>query len=371
MPIRTDIQRHDSLYVHAPFCKAKCSYCSFYSIADNGLIDAYLKRLVEEIREKREQCGRLRSLYLGGGTPNSLSTKHLAKLLTLLRESFEFADDCEFSMEMNPASHTTEKLDVALDHDVNRFSLGIQSFSPTTRATMGRRGNVAACRNALEELASKGVDNFGCDMIFAVPGQTAGDWERDLRKLVAYRPKHVSAYSLTIEPDTPLGQAELPAVDDDLFIEQWELADTILGDANINRYEISNFAQQGYECRHNDEIWHGHPFMALGPAAHGFDGNTRWSNPDSLEAWINGDAPVADPLAPQERAVEILIIGLRTVQGWNRKDFERVTGFDALDLRRNGLHTLAAHGLLRIEDEVIAPTPRGLILGNALGDHLW
>ncbi|OVE80735.1 hypothetical protein BVY04_05185 [bacterium M21] len=360
----------DSLYIHIPFCTEKCDYCAFYSLPNSDRQPEYLQRLKEEMQTKRDTCGPLRSIFVGGGTPNSLSPEHLQQFLSLIRANFELADDCEFSMEANPASSTSEKLDLMTEYGVNRISFGIQSFSPKIRKAIGRTGNINAVYALLEEARKRKIGNFSCDLIYGVPGQTPEEWQYDLDQLMAFSPPHVSTYSLMIEQGSRLARQGESEGEEELFLEMWEVTEQTFRKQNLQRYEISNFASPGHQCRHNSEIWYGARFMGLGPAAHWFEGDTRWSNPGSLTAWLSGATPSADELPAKERATEILAIGLRTVAGWERAQFLAATGFDFLDLRGPEIRQLAEDGLLVLANTQLRPTLRGLHLNNYLASEL-
>ncbi|MCK5845077.1 MAG: hypothetical protein KAG97_10240, partial [Victivallales bacterium] len=255
-----------------------------------------------------------------------------------------------------------------------RVSLGIQSFDARTLAVLERRGTPAQFAAAVDMLSERGVENLGCDLIYAVPGETLTTWLNDLLRAVESGVKHVSCYSLTIEEGTRLARRiKTPTSnsDDDLDAEMWELADTVLADAEMRRYEVSNHAIPVFDCRHNMEIWHGDTYLGCGPAAASFDGERRWINPANLADWLSGAEPEIDDIHPEERAAEILAIGFRTAEGWKDAKFAERTGF-ALDFRKNELANLAATGLLRISDDnsVVAPTSRGLALWDEIAERL-
>jgi oxygen-independent coproporphyrinogen-3 oxidase len=174
-----------------------------------------------------------------------------------------------------------------------------------------------------------------------------------------------------VEPDTPLAAAGVEEADDDTAIAMWELAEHILHDQlGLRRYEISNFARPGHECRHNAEIWAGHAFLGAGPSACYFDGETRWTNPADLDSWLAGTPPEPDPLPPETRAVEILITGLRRVDGWSTAAFAATTGYDLMTLRGAALNELATDGLLTVDSHGVRPTRRGLLLANYIAREL-
>ena len=362
------MQLHD-LYVHVPFCAKRCDYCAFYTLAGANaeLRGRYLNRLIAEFAELAPRCGRLRSIYLGGGTPSHLTPDELRRLFCGLRNEFELAPDIEFSMEANPLSLTPQKLEIMLEAGVNRVSLGVQSFSDATRRAIGRYGDVNKVPEAVALLRSCGVRNFNCDLIYAAPGQTMADLQEDLRHFVELDPPHVSTYSLMVEPDTPLAQRQVQEADGDLIADMWECINETLA---LERYEISNLARPGHSCRHNVVIWKGAPFAGAGPAACWFDGETRWANVADIADWEAGAAPAPDRLPPEERAIEILITGLRTAEGWTAAEFASVTGFDYRELRTPQLTELAADGVILMSEEGVRPSREGLLLHDHIGRTL-
>ncbi len=358
----------NALYLHVPFCTRKCDYCAFHSVPELELIDQYLERLGRQAEQLSKRCGPLQSVYIGGGTPNALSPSQLATLLTHLRTHFRLVDDCEFSIEGNPASNSREKLEICLEYGVNRFSVGVQTFNDAFRQGIGRAGSADDARTMLKMLNAMGVDNVSADLISGLPGQDLDAWRADLRELLAYAPAHVSAYSLTVEPATPVA-ARADEVEERLFESMWHATDVLLERGGLRRYEISNFAKAGRECRHNMDIWHGERFLGLGPSAHWFDGNSRWANPP-LQPWLTGEAPAEDHISERERAVEILIVGLRTLSGWTNERFQLATGFDFMELRGAALEQLAKKGLLTLAEKAVFPTNKGLLLNDYLGTEL-
>ena len=364
-----------SLYVHIPFCLKICDYCAFYIIdkANSTVRRRYLERLREELRLDRHLCAPMKTIYLGGGTPTFLSVSELRALMAIFSECVERADDCEFTIECNPDSLTREKVKVLLEGGVNRFSLGVQSFSQATRDTIGRSGDISRIYHAVETLRSLNVDNFNCDLIYGVPGQTLRQWEQDLRNIVKLHPPHISTYALTIEENTPLAIRGVKELRDDLIASMWEFTNEYLEDeCRLHRYEISNLAKSGFECQHNWGIWMGAAFVGAGPSACYFDGRSRWTNPVSLDKWLRGESPAEDYLPPHRRALEILITGLRTVNGWDRNRFTALTGYDFFDLRGDEFQEFIQSGHMRYGNNTLQLTDKGLLVADYIGrELLW
>ncbi len=361
-----------SLYVHVPFCEAKCDYCAFYSVADASpaLRKAYVDGIDRELRAAFPRCGPMQSVYVGGGTPSALPAGELDALLGLVRGRLELAEGAEFTVECNPNSLTADRIDVLARRGVNRLSLGVQSFSPRLRRAIGRRGGIDGLPAVLGAVRAAGIDNVGLDLIYAIPGESVEDWASDLSAAMALSPEHVSTYELTVEGHTPLARCSPPAASEELAVEMWRLAGEVLDRGGIRRYEVSNLARPGRECRHNMDVWHGATYLGCGPAAAGFDGEVRRANPPSLSRWLEGAPPEEDRLPPPARAAELLGLGLRTVRGWDRDEFLARTGMDYLAIRGDVLHELVAQGFTRMDEASVRPTERGLLFADHVADRL-
>ncbi len=266
-----------SLYLHIPFCVSKCPYCDFNShVGLEGLFDSYNGALVEEIRTWGRELGapRLDTVFIGGGTPSRVPASHIAAALDAVRQSFELATDAEVTLEANPQSADTAKMDAWLGAGVNRLSLGFQSLDAAALRFLGRAHDAAEAVEVFRRARSAGFRNISCDLIFAIPGLTTERWGESLDGVLALGPDHVSAYELTPELGTRLG-ADVAAgrtamPDEEVKLEQYEVAASLLRREGLNRYEVSNWARPGRECRHNIAYWSGVPYAAAGAGAHAF-----------------------------------------------------------------------------------------------------
>ncbi len=358
---------YNSLYVHVPFCARLCDYCAFFVIAkpNHTMRQNYLNRLEYEIRDKRTLFGRLDNIYLGGGTPTHFSLKELQKLLYILTKYIPIPTDCEFTIEGNPTCFTKDKIKLLLDNGVNRFSIGVQSFSDETRRTIGRAGDASRVSDVVDALRSYSIKNYNLDLIFGTPNQSIDQLRFDLEELIKLSPSHISAYSLMIKEKTPLAQRFKNGINDDLFIKMWPLVeDKLKNEYGMYRYEISNFCKPGYECRHNYNIWKGGRFLGIGPSACYFDGVSRWTNPVNFSKWMDGIDPTEDYLDGPDRAVEILLTGLRTRKGWERSEFKLKTGFDYNNLRSMQIDHCVNEGLMHKEENCIRLTEKGMLLSD-------
>ncbi|MBP5641036.1 MAG: radical SAM family heme chaperone HemW [Victivallales bacterium] len=354
-----------SLYVHVPFCFRKCDYCAFYSLGSSTAEqhDAYLKRIQEEFRDNQRHCQPLQSVFIGGGTPTALSPDELSCLLTSIKDSFILADNCEWTCECTPDSLSDSIIAVMAEHGVNRVSIGIQSFHEDELTAIGRRSSIRNLEQIVGRLRRSGIGNINFDFIFLIPGQTPETFADSLHKAVALAPTHVSTYALTREEHSILAK-RLEVVDDTFFEQFWDTADTVLGNAGLHRYEISNFSREGFHCKHNDDIWHGQTYLGCGPAATSFDGTTRYTQPANFTQWLNHVSPEQDCLSPHDRACEILAFGMRTLNGWKWSDFTELTGYSPTELRAEQLKKLHVKGLIELDDEGARPTRLGLLFND-------
>lgn len=361
-----------SLYIHVPFCHGKCGYCAFYSLGkfSDDEIERYLVRIEEEFKEFSPRAGILKSVFVGGGTPSVLFEGQLARLYGLVRQYFRLGDDCEWSMEANPESLTFGKLKTAMEFGVNRLSIGIQSFNEKKRNFLMRNGDINDIQKIVQNVEKCGLKNLNFDLIYAVPGETPEDWEKDLKKACQFAPQHISAYSLIIEEKTPLAKLCASTEDDRMFRRFWRTSDKILGEAGLKRYEISNFCQDGHACRHNDDVWHGETYLGCGPAAVSFDGEDRPANPSNFKEWLSGAPKLHDSLEAPARAAELLAFGMRTIIGWNIKDFQALTGFDPMELRGDEIRRLVSLKMLSRSSSRLRPTKRGLLYNDDLLETL-
>ena len=359
-----------NLYIHVPFCRGKCGYCAFYSHpeADPVLTDAWLERIRHDLRDAEPLLQEVHTVYFGGGTPSLLPEKTLRELFRAVSGHVRLTPGAEVTMEATPESVTPERCEAAAGF-VNRVSMGVQSFSPELLKRARRRpmepGTVERAIGLWRTEA--GVENLGIDLIFALPGETLALWESDLRKAVELPVRHISAYSLMIEEGTELALSGYRP-DESLAADMWEAAGDILSKHGFPRYEISNYAEEAFQARHNQNIWHGETYLGLGPAASGFNGTDRFTELPSLSRWLAGEPPERDPIPRSSRLREIFIMGLRTVRGWSAGEFRRVTG-EAADFPE--LIDAQRAGLIETGDaEEVRPTAKGLAFWNDLAEML-
>lgn len=285
-----------ALYVHVPFCKAKCTYCDFYSIVgQDDAIPEYLKRMVEEIEHQSNHLDLsqhyIDTIFFGGGTPNLLNPSQLEIILDALLKLTSRGDDMEIGMEINPGEADLDELKAYKKLGINRISIGMQSFQPELLKFMSRIHTAEKSFSTYEDVRTAGFRNVSADLIFAIPGQTREHWEVDLQRLIKLEPEHISTYSLTVEEGTALqrwvdaGHVKLLEETIDTGMYAW--GRDYLESAGYPNYEISNHAKPGFECRHNLNYWTGVEYLGFGPAAHSYFGNRRHWNVSNLDQYLS------------------------------------------------------------------------------------
>lgn len=356
-----------SLYVHVPFCVKKCKYCSFYSLPyDEDLEKLYIKALLKEIEIAKQLPHLLKTIYIGGGTPSCLSIHGLKKLLSSLRESFKIASELEFSIEINPKTVSGEKLDLLKDYGINRLSIGVQSFNDKELLFLGRIHNAQDAVRTVEIALEKGFENISIDLIYGIPGQTLKGWEESLHIAVNMHIRHISLYELSIEKNTPIreeilkGKFLLPSEDD--ITGMYEFATDFLREKGFIKYEISNFAKRGFECKHNITYWLRMPYLGLGPSAHSFIDRKRFHNPSDLFAYSeslqSGElAWIEDYRVDElEELREKIFLGLRMTEGIT------ITQKCLLEFMKN----FEREKLLTFSENRVKLTERGMLVSNEI-----
>ncbi len=321
------------IYIHIPFCKVKCHYCDFYSLADRDeAMDRFVDCLVEEITLAGDAARAFRfdTLYIGGGTPSLLAPRHLEALLTALQQIADLSHLQEFTLEANPGEAPEEKLRAFRGLGVNRLSMGFQSFDPDLLKFLGRLHGPEDCTTTFDVARRVGFDNISADLMFNIPGQSVARWQADLAALADLQPEHISAYSLTVEKGTGLhdlvvaGEVVMPAEQTDVSMFTW--VRQFLPQKGYRAYEISNYARDGRTCQHNCHYWRIEPYLGFGPSAHAFDGRRRSWNVRSLDGYMeaveSGRSPVAadEFLSPSQLHNEKLAFGLRLAGGLSVTD---------------------------------------------------
>jgi oxygen-independent coproporphyrinogen-3 oxidase len=387
-----------SLYIHIPFCRAKCAYCDFNSYPGlDHLFEKYVHALRTEMRwVTRGRSLKVNTIYLGGGTPTVLPLSFLGEVLDACHEHFVIAEEAEITVEANPGTVDGSYLAGLLEMGANRLSLGAQSFCDDELHLLGRIHTAAQAVESYHLARQVGFGNVNLDLIYGLPRQTLSSWQAlrlcsgqairpcswqaTLRQAIHLRPDHLSLYCLSVEEDTTLGQhiarRELPVPDTDLAAEMYTLAEETLDRAGYVHYEISNWAQPGHECHHNLAYWRNQSYLGLGAGAHSYFEKKRWHNVLSPEEYITRlEADLQGPFPPSVKEVEeidkalemaeTMILGLRLVQeGVKLADFRERFGRELMDVYGRGIGEMGQAGLLEVDGDQVRLTARGRLLGN-------
>ena len=375
---KPDIDRNRplGLYLHIPFCKAKCAYCDFYSLAHSEeKMDAYAAALTRHITEVAPQMQnhRVDTVYFGGGTPSYLGHKRLIALLKTIKKQCRVWDRAEITLEANPADDLDETLRAFAAAGGSRPSLGMQSACDEELRTIGRVHTMEQVQQAAEAARKAKIQNLSLDLIYGLPHQTQERWMENLAAAVALNPEHLSCYGLKVEEGTPLfaikDTAGLPGDEEqaDMYLCMVEE----LRHYGYEQYEISNFSIPGYESRHNLKYWQLDDYMGFGPGAHSCIGRTRYSYVRDLDRYLAGVLHGEDmideyeTIGDFERAAEYLMLGMRTVHGVSRAEYERLYRSDFSGIAQQ-LEEFARRGWAVADGERWHFTPSGFLLSNVL-----
>ena len=358
------------IYVHIPFCARICPYCAFYKeLLDRSQLTRFCDALVAEIELHAQDRHLLPStIYFGGGTPTALSTAQLDSLLEGFRARLDLSVLTEWTMEANPGSVSARKAALLRDAGVNRISLGVQSWDDDLLQLLGREHNALQAEQSFRILGEAGFSNINVDLMFGLPGQTLAQWRATLQKTVALGPEHISAYCLTYEEDTDFflrhTRGELRQ-DSDGDAKMFELAMSILQRAGYEHYEISNYAQPGFESAHNRAYWAGEDYLGIGPSAFSTAGMQRWQNVSNYREYhdrvLRGESPIdsVEQLTPAMKLAERTALLLRTRDGISA---DEVAQFDSATREFVDL------GLLQLSGNRLVLTRKGKSLADSVAE---
>jgi oxygen-independent coproporphyrinogen-3 oxidase len=365
-----------ALYLHFPFCARKCLYCDFPSFAGQ---DDQMTRFLEVLHREIDAAPRLkvRTIFLGGGTPSYLPGPWMAEVMAHLHRHFDIRPDAEITMEANPGNERLHAGEAQVEWaryremGINRISLGVQSFDQGVLTALGRIHSPQEAIDAVAAVKAGGFTNMSIDLMYGLPNQTMDHWRDTLEQAVRLELPHLSAYSLIVEPHTPFdslerqGKLRLPSEDDEQAMAA--LANEVLTAAGYRQYEISNWARPGFESRHNQVYWFNEPWLGLGSGAHSYYARRRWANPTTIPAYLS-QGPTPMPEAPQSLAEEIeetMFMGLRmTREGVTDSRFRARFGVGLQDVYGPVIERLEQDGLLGWTGDRLTLTRRGLPLAN-------
>lgn len=371
------------LYIHIPFCRKKCRYCDFYSVAAPSLQPGYLNALQQEMRLAAAAHPALSfdTLYLGGGTPSALGAGAVAKIINAARRAFSFLPDTEVTVEVNPGTVDFDSLQRLRQAGVNRLNVGVQSFRDRNLAFLGRIHSAVEAERVLAWSPAAGFENIGIDLIYGIPGQTPDDWKLDLVRALDCDLSHISCYNLTFEPGTPLEadlkRGKFTAADDDRVAELYLQALEVLAEGGFEQYETANFARsRGRRSRHNCKYWSFSPYLGLGPSAHSFIEPERFWNCADVDRYTrqleDGRRPIeeSETLTREKVMIEALYLGLRLTGGIDMSAFKDRFGIGFMANFGAKSAVFEQEGLLTTTAGHCCLTPHGMLLLDSIAAAL-
>jgi len=362
-------------YVHISYFKKICNYCDFYRVVSSGSPKKYIESVISESKLRKGYIGdaKINTVYIGGGTPSTLSIKELSLLLESLRDVYQWDKEVEFTLEVNPDDITEIYLRSIKDLGINRISIGIQSWSDRILKTMNRRHNSLQAEKAINYILDAEFKNISVDLIYGVPGLTMEEWEETLRRTVVFDIQHLSVYHLTIEPDTVFGkmkkQGLLDEIEEEYSVAQYNLLLEITEGAGFINYEISNFGKEGFFSKHNTSYWQQIPYIGLGPSAHSFNGYSRQWNESDVDKYIeeidNGRLPYEkEELDEKVRFNEYVMTSLRTMWGIDLDKIEEKFGKEILDYTKNLAKKYVEYGMMLEKKGNLSLTKQAIMVSD-------
>ena len=369
------------IYIHIPFCKKKCHYCDFYKTLDTGMAERYIKALVKEMGLQKDYLENniIKTIYLGGGTPQGLSAVQVREILEKLGTAYNISEDAEITMEVNPDDISRVYARDLRQAGINRISLGIQSWNDDILSYLNRRHKAEEAGQALEDISASGIDNISVDLIYGIPGLQADQWKDDLQKTVELDIKHISAYHLTVEENTLFGKAKKEGSFEEIGEEESEKQFNMLVDIcrknSFMQYEISNFCKDEWYSIHNTNYWKQEAYLGLGPSAHSYDGESRQWNVADLQAYIkslekNAVPSTVEVLTLKDKYNEYIMTSLRTMWGINIDTVEEKINKESRDYLNNLATRFVRYGMMTRNGSQLMLTDQGRMISDNIISEL-
>lgn len=371
------MKKEIGVYIHVPFCMSKCSYCSFVSkCASSQEIEEYFKFLKTQIiAESVNFKDRVvKTIYIGGGTPSYVNALFIENIIDTLKKYYNMEQSAEITIECNPCSTTKEKLEIYKKAGINRISFGVQSLNDDCLKIIGRKHNSKMALNAINTAKDVGFDNISCDLLIGIPCQTEQLLLDDIKELAKAGAKHISAYMLMLEEGTKLYEQivinkEFKVADDDACVNMYNSVYSLLKILGFNRYEISNFALNGYECKHNINYWQCGEYVGFGVSAYSYNDNKRFDGFDDFESYYNyvnkkyiikSDINLLPPyevLSKEQKIEELIMLGLRQTKGVSLSTLKNL-GYNLLENKAEIIKEYLKNDLISIDEDYLSVTPQ-------------
>lgn len=371
------------IYIHIPFCKQKCKYCDFTSFAcKEDIYDEYFKCLKKEITEKSDELDNenieIDTIYIGGGTPSIVPTEYIEDIINLIYEKYNVSKIAEITIEANPGTIDKDKLEKYIEAGINRLSIGLQSTNDKLLKMLGRIHTYSEFEEVYKTARQVGFKNINVDLMIGLPNQTMKNVQESLEEIIKKSPEHISVYSLIVEENTKMfdliesGELELP--NENLEREMYWEVKNVLQENGYCHYEISNFAQKGFESKHNSNCWKQHSYLGFGVAAHSYYDGIRYSNITDLKTYIenfqNGESVYNiifhEKQSKEQMMKEYMLLGLRKISGVKISEFKEKFIDNPIYYFREQLNKLVKQNLLEVSEDSIYLTNKGLDLANVV-----
>lgn len=372
------------IYIHIPFCKSKCAYCNFYSLASSKKIDDFVNALEREIISRKSYLGDeiIDTIYFGGGTPSLLSIDKIDTILKCIDKVYNVKSNPEITLEVNPDTMEKEQLFLLKHIGVNRISLGIQSFFDDDLGYLERRHNSKHALKLIDDLMSVSFDKINLDLIYGIPTLTEEKWSKNIDIFLSTGIKHLSAYALTIEPKTILGQriekGLCQNVNENDVVNHYNILIKKLRENDFEHYEISNFAKQNYRSQHNCLYWNDGLYAGFGPSAHSYDGKSRQWNTSNLTRYINADFDTdtsdyleKEILTKDDKYNEYVMTSLRTSWGCNLQKIRDEYGVRTSDYFSEAVRKYVDNGKMIVNDDCFYLTEEGMLFADGIASDLF
>jgi len=370
------------IYIHIPFCKTKCHYCNFFSLASEKHMPAFIDVLLKEIEMQAAYLGNdvINTIYLGGGTPSRLSILDLNRIFEKLYMQFKISPDAEITMEANPDDVNKDWIAEVTKTSVNRISLGVQSFFDENLSYLKRVHSASDAEQAIRSLLGSGFENITIDLIYGIPGLDERKWEKNLEKFFSYKLPHLSAYALTVEEKTALNtlirKGRLSGPDEEAGINHFRLLMEMTQEKQYIHYEISNFALEGYYSKHNSLYWTGGHYLGLGPSAHSYNGKSRRWNKASMSDWLSledhfGESFEEEILSREQRYNEYVMTSLRTIWGCDVAIVRQEFGEEFVQLLLRGADKYINDNSLIFKGSRLFLTNNGKLFADGIASALF
>ncbi|MEI6456238.1 MAG: radical SAM family heme chaperone HemW [bacterium] len=370
------------IYIHIPFCRRKCHYCNFFSLASSKFIDSFVESLLLEIKLEASYLGveTVETIYFGGGTPSLLPPLSIEKILDAVRDHFPLSRSPEITLEANPDDLNSVYLQAIHDTGINRLSIGVQSFFDEDLKFLNRTHSAESAENSVRAAKEAGFSNLSIDLIYGIPGLTADRWEQNLDKSILLEVPHISSYALTVEKHTALDlfirQQKVAAPDEEQSVAHFRLLMDKMKKAGFLHYEISNFCKEGSLSIHNSNYWKGFPYLGLGPSAHSFNERSRKWNLSGLAAYIENirsGAPFSEKetLTATQPFNEYVMTSLRTMWGCSKQKIISDFGFQISDFFSGQAEKFIAQGLIKEISGIYYLTDEGKLFADGIASNLF